>query len=102
MKKTIATLSIVVIAASLATAALAGDTDRLAGCIAAADRAKAAAESRDTGMPRGQMDAIVDKDQAPAKSTEQVNTTANDVYSDGQLSPEQASARAFQNCFEAE
>jgi hypothetical protein len=102
MTKRIATLSIVVITVSLATGALASDTDRLAGCIAAADRAKAAAESRETqGSPERTI-AIVDKDQAPAKSTERVNTTASDVYSEGQLSPEQASARAFQNCFEAE
>jgi hypothetical protein len=102
MTKRMATLSIVVFTASLATGALASDTDRLAGCIAAADRAKAAAERRDTGMPRETMVAIVDKDQPPAKSTERVNTTASDVYSDGQLTPEHASARAFQNCFEAE
>ncbi len=102
MTKRMATLSIVVFTASLATGALASDADRLAGCIAAADRAKAAAENRETqGSPERTI-AIVDKDQPPAKSTERVYTTASDVYSDGQLSPEHASARAFQNCFEAE
>jgi hypothetical protein len=38
MTKSIATLSMVVIAASLATAALAGDTDLLANCIAGRER----------------------------------------------------------------
>jgi hypothetical protein len=102
MTKRIATLSMVVVIVSLATGALAGDTDRLAGCIAAADRARAAAEKHEAEASPARTVAIVDKDQAPAKSSEQVNTTANDVYSDGQLTPEQASARAFQNCFEAE
>jgi hypothetical protein len=102
MAKRIVTLSIVAITVSLAAGALAGDTDRLAGCIAAADRAKAAAESREAEASPERTVALDARDQAPAKSTEQVNTTTSNVYSDGQLIPEQASARAFQNCFEAE
>jgi hypothetical protein len=102
MTKRTTILSIVVITASLATAALAGDTDRLASCIAAADRARAAAEKREAEASPARMVALDARDQAPAKSTEQVNTTASHVYIDGQVTPEQASARAFQNCFEAE
>jgi hypothetical protein len=107
MTKKIATLWMVVITASLATAAFASDTDRLANCVAVADQAKAAAESRDAGVPRTRTVAIIDEDQAdrdraPVKSTEQVNTTVSDVYGDRTLTPDQASARAFQNCFEAE
>jgi hypothetical protein len=100
--KSVAALLTILIAASMASTALASDTDRLAGCIAAADQARAAARTREAAASPDRTVAFTPKDQAPTKSSEQVNSAASDVYSDGQLTPDQASARAFQNCFEAE
>jgi hypothetical protein len=98
----IAALLIILVAASLGTPALAGDTDRLAGCIAASDQAGAVAKTSDAGASPDRTVAFTPKDQQPVKSSDEVNSAARDVYSDGQLTPDQASAKAFQNCFEAE
>src|SRR5271169_1082450 len=54
-----AALSIVLIAGSISNSVVAGDTDRLANCVAAADMASAAAKSRNTGVSSAKTTAII-------------------------------------------
>jgi hypothetical protein len=67
-----------------------------------ADQAKPAAESRDTGRSRRRTVAFISGPQAAEQPKDQANAAVVEVYGDYQLTPDQASARAFQNCFEAE
>jgi nanoRNase/pAp phosphatase (c-di-AMP/oligoRNAs hydrolase) len=89
------------LAGSLATSGIAGDTDRFANCIASADMASAAAKSRDAGIPSEKTIAIIAR-QAPEDSVQQVKRTVTFVYSNDKLTPDEASDRIIQNCFELE
>lgn len=88
--------------ASIAASAYASDTGRLADCIAVADAARAAAQNRDAGVPRERTIEIIDRQQASGDQKDQVKPTVAEVYSDHSLTPDEASARAFQSCFESE
>jgi hypothetical protein len=83
----------------MARAAFGDDTDRLANCVAIADMASAAAKSRDAGVPPAKTIAVIAK-QVPEGLQRQVNETVADVYSDHRLSPDGASARVLQSCFD--
>ncbi len=88
--------------ASIAASASASDTGRLADCIAVADAARAAAKNRDAGVSRERTIEIIDRQQASGDQPDEVKPTVAEVYSDHSLTPDQASDRAFQNCFESE
>jgi dephospho-CoA kinase len=97
-----AVASFVILVASLLTnSAIAGDTDRLANCVARADLAKTAAENRDAGLPSEKTTAIIAK-QMPEESTRQIKRTVNFVYGDYKITPDEASEKLLQNCFEME
>jgi hypothetical protein len=100
-KLAIILLAIPVLAAIAASAA-ASDTGRLADCIAVADAARAAAKNRDAGVSREKTIDIIDRQQTSDDQKDQVNPAVADVYSDHSLTPDQASAREFQSCFESE
>src|SRR5580698_3507624 len=91
----------ILLAISTATSAIAGDTDRLANCVASADMASAAAKSRDAGIPSEKAIAIIAR-QAPEDSVQQVKRTVTFVYRDDKLTPDEASDRILQSCFESE
>ena len=94
-------IAVILLVSSIASSAIAGDTDRLANCVASADMASDAAKSRDAGIPSEKTVAIIAK-QAPEDSVQQVKRTVNFVYSNYKLSPEEASDTIHQNCFELE
>jgi hypothetical protein len=100
MKPVIILLTIL-IASALTNLAVAGDTDRLADCAAAADMASAAARSRDAGVSSDRTTAIIYQE-APDALKEQVKTTVAEVYSNSKLTPDQASSTVLQNCLEIE
>jgi hypothetical protein len=80
-------------------AAIAGDTERLAQCIATADLAAAAARSRDHGMPARQAkQAIASIDTTEAQLKEAIAI----AYGADPLTPDQASRMVLQECLEAE
>jgi hypothetical protein len=80
-------------------AAIAGDTERLAQCIATADLAAAAAKSRDHGIPAERAkQAIVTADTTEAQLKEAIAV----AYGADPLTPEQASSMVLQNCLESE
>jgi hypothetical protein len=91
----------ILFAVVIARATFGDDTDRLANCVAIADMASAAAKSRDAGVPPAKTIAVIAK-QVPEGLQWQVNVTVADVYSDHRLSPDEASARVLQNCFDPE
>jgi len=92
----------ILVLASIAVSASASDTGRMADCIAVADAARAAAKNRDAGVSRERTIEIIDRQQTSDDQKDQVRPTVADVYSDHSLTPDQASARAFQSCFESE
>lgn len=81
--------------------AVAGDTDRLADCVAMADMAGAAAKSRDAGVSPTKTITIITSRQMPDELKSQVNEVVTDVYSD-RLTPDQVSEKVLENCFELE
>lgn len=92
----------IAVLASIAASASASDTGRLADCIAVADAARAAAQNRDAGVSRERTIEIIDRQETSDDQKGQVKPTVADVYSDHSLTPDEASARAFQSCFESE
>jgi hypothetical protein len=95
------TFFVILAAGSATSSANADDTDRLANCVASADVAKTAAENRDAGLPSEKTSAIIAK-QMPEESTRQIKRTVNFVYSDYKITPDEASQKLLQNCFEME
>jgi hypothetical protein len=70
--------------------------------MAIADKAKTAAESRRAGGSGEKTIAFVTGRQAPEQPKYQANAAVIDADSAPKLTPNQASAEAFENCFEAE
>jgi hypothetical protein len=93
--------SVILVTGLVTNSAIAGDTDRLANCVASADLAKTAAENRDAGLPSEKTTAIIAK-QMPEESTRQIKRTVNFVYSDSRITPDEASEKLLQTCFEME
>jgi hypothetical protein len=80
-------------------AAIAGDTERLAQCIATADLAAAAAKSRDHGIPAQRAkQAIAGTDTTEAQLKEAIGI----AYGTDPLTPDQASRVVLQDCLEAD
>jgi hypothetical protein len=100
-KRPAAAVAAILLAASIASSAIAGDTDRLANCVASADMASTAAKSRDAGIPSEKTIAIIAR-QAPEDSVQQIKRTVTFVYSNYKLTPDEASDRMIQNCFDLE
>jgi hypothetical protein len=79
--------------------ATAGDTERLAQCIAAADLAAAAVKSRDHGIPSQRAkQAIASTDTTDAQLKEAIAI----AYGADPVTPDQASLRVLHDCLEAE
>jgi hypothetical protein len=79
--------------------AIAGDTERLAQCIATADLAAAAVKSRDNGIPAQRVkQAIASIDTTDAQLKEAIAI----AYGADPLTPDQASRKVLQDCLEAE
>jgi len=100
-KRPAVAIAALLLASAIATSAIAGDTDRFANCVASADMASAAAKSRDAGIPLEKTIAIIAR-QAPEDPVQQVKRTVTFVYSNDKLTPDEASDRIIQNCFELE
>jgi hypothetical protein len=96
-----AALSIILIAGSISNSVVAGDTDRLANCVAAADMASAAAKSRNTGVSSAKTTAIIAK-QLPEALKGKLKATFADVYSHYELTPDELAAKTLQECFESD
>src|SRR5271155_1738494 len=69
-----AAVAAMLLAGSIATSAIAGDTDRFANCVASADMASVAATSRDAGIPSEKAIAIIAR-QTPEDSVQQIKWT---------------------------
>ena len=79
--------------------AIAGDTERLAQCIATADLAAAAVKSRDHGIPAQQVkQAIASTDTTDAQLKEAIAI----AYGTDPLTPDQASRKVLRECLEAD
>jgi len=63
--------------------------------------ASAAAKSRDAGVSSEKTIAIIAKE-VPEGLMRQVNRTVKYVYSDQRLTPDEASTKVLQSCFEME
>jgi len=63
--------------------------------------ASVAATSRDAGIPSEKAIAIIAR-QTPEDSVQQIKWTVTFVYSNYKLTPDEASDRIIQNCFELE
>jgi hypothetical protein len=100
-KRPVVAIAALLLASAIATSAIAGDTDRFANCVASADMASAAAKSRDASIPLEKTIAIIAR-QAPEDPVQQVKRTVTFVYSNDKLTPDEASDRIIQNCFELE
>jgi hypothetical protein len=78
---------------------IAGDTERLAQCIATADLGAAAVKSRDHGIPAQRAkQAIASTDTTDAQLKESIAI----AYGTDPLTPDQASRKVLQDCLEAE
>ena len=79
--------------------AMAGDTERLAQCIATADLAAAAAKCRHNGIPLPQAkQAIATTDPTDGQLKEAIAI----AYGSDPLTPDQASRKILQDCLEGE
>ena len=79
--------------------AIAGDTERLAQCIARAGLAAVAVKSRDHGIPAQRAkQAIASTDTTDA----QLNEVIAIAYGTDPLTPDQASRKVLQDCLEAD
>jgi len=80
---------------------VAGDTDRLANCVAAADMASAAAKSRNAGVSSAKTTAIIAR-QLPEALKGKLKATVADVYSHYEHTPDELAAKTLQECFESD
>jgi hypothetical protein len=95
-------LSVILVGGSIASSALANDTERLANCVTAADIASAAQKSREAGVTSKQALAIA-TEQRPGGLKNQTSSTVTEVYDDSdRLTPDQAAAKALLRCFESD
>jgi hypothetical protein len=98
----LAAVLVAVIAVGLMPApARAGDTERLADCIAIGDSTQKAAEIRNAGNSPEKTIVFETGAQATDRPNTQVNPILNQVHSK-KLNPNEEAAEAFQECFEAE
>jgi hypothetical protein len=81
---------------------MAEDTDRLNDCVVLADAAAAAARGRDAGTPEEKIMEVILKENHRAAVDGELNAAISVAYADSKLSPEEASARVFEACFDGE
>jgi hypothetical protein len=94
-------LAAVLVGGSIASAATAGDTDRLANCVATANMARDAAKSHEGNVSSDRTLAIIAK-QKP-KIVKSRNSADPELYSDNDnLTPDEAAAKVLHRCFESD
>jgi len=96
-----AALSIILIVGLISNSVVAGDTDRVSNCVAAADMASVAAKSRNTGVSSAKTTTIIAK-QAPEALKRKLKATVADVYSHYELTPDELAAKTLQECLESD